>query len=127
MENEPKEEGDFWPVFKIPDFVPSCRVRDGVYLSLDQVGFLRAEGALWSVTPPEDILPRNFGNFPFGHLFLPGYQVHVCLQVDAFPVQVPAAPGVLRGGVLPIVSYCCQACSYSLGAYVSSPVLSVQN
>ena len=95
MENEPKEEGDFWPVFKILDFVLSRRVREGVYLSLDQVGFLRAEGALWLVTPPEDIIPCNFGIFSFGHLFLLGYQVHVCLQVDAFPIQVLAVPGVL--------------------------------
>jgi hypothetical protein len=107
MGDKLEEEGDFWPVFKTPEFVPNFHIRKGVYMTFDLVRFPRAEGALWPVSPPQDVLPCNFGNFSFGQLFLPRCQIHMRLQVNAFPVQVPTAPGVFRGIVLPIVSYSC--------------------
>jgi hypothetical protein len=48
------------------------------------------------------------------------------LQVHVFPLHTPATPGVLRGIVLPVVRYLCQAHPCSLGAYVMGPFLSAQ-
>jgi hypothetical protein len=96
-------------------------------MRFELVHFPRAEGALWPISPPQDVLPYNFGNFSFGQLFLPRCQIHMCLQVNAFPVQVSTAPGVFQGIVLPIVSYSCYAYPYSLGADVGGSVRSAQN
>ena len=114
-------------MFKIPDFVPNFLCKRGVYLRFDLIGFLHTIGASWSVPPMEDILSCEFGNFPLGHFLLPGCQVHMRFQINAFPIQVPASPGVFWGIVLPVVSYSCQARKCSLGGDVPRLILIVQN
>ena len=96
-------------------------------MSFDLIGFLCAIGAPWQVSPSEDILSCELGDFPFGHFILPGSQIHMCFQVHAFPVKVPAPPGVFWGIVLPVINYFCQARKCSLGTDMLSPILVVQD
>jgi hypothetical protein len=89
------------------------------------IGFSYVVGAPWKVSPSEDILSREHGNFPFGHFILPGSQIHVHFQVHAFPVKVPVPPGVFWGIVLPVINYFFQAHMCSLGTDMLGPILVV--
>ena len=79
MGDQPEEAGDFWPVFKTPDFAPNFPCRERVYLSYDLIRFLCTVGAPWPISPMKDILSCNFWNFLFGQFFLPRCQVHMRL------------------------------------------------
>jgi hypothetical protein len=92
--NKLEKEGDLWPVFKTLDFAPDFPCRERVYLSYDLISFLCTIGSPWKISPVKDILSYDFGNLAFGHFLLPGCQVHMRFQINAFPVQVPSSPSV---------------------------------
>ena len=70
MDNDPEEEGDFRPMFEVPNFAPNLSCRCQVRLDLDVVGFSYAVGAPWSISPSKDILSRELGDFLFEHFIL---------------------------------------------------------
>jgi hypothetical protein len=127
MDDEPEEEGDFRPMFEVPDFAPNFPCRCQVRMDFDVIGFSYAVGAPWSISPSKDILSCELGDFPFEHFIMPGSQIHMRVQVHAFPIKVPVPPCVFWRIILPIINYFCQARMCGLGADTLSPVLVVQN